>query len=890
MKKKGIIATSAATIAVCASVIAGSTYALFSDSSSVNIAVTSAKVKVSAQVSETYNVGNDANRDVTYVTPVINGGNVSLNNIAPGEWAEFTIDIVNDSSIDVQYRTTVECVNDDGLLEGLVITVNETADYSNVVKYSSAWQNWLTTEAKTKKATVKVHLPERGDKIDNKYNGKSVELALSVEAVQGNAGYTGVEEYEYLANAELYVNDAKGFDSAVNYVNENGGTVTLLNDVATPNWISVNNGAKAKINLNGHTLASNGTIYVDTGAELTVVNGTLTTANIAPLALNNGATVNLNKVIYIADKDISVNNLTEQGKPGNVSLSVLGKDCKLNVTDSKLSLNGNTGYVINTNATINSDTGELEYPNPEVNVKNSTIDASVKAHSNIYTYGIMFNVPGTLNISDSKIIANRVGVLARGGNTIIENSTVTLNVACTVANIDNNYITNVDENYNVVNDSGNELWKSGGSVPFGAIIIGNHSSTAYNYPAEVTLVNSVAEIVQMEGLTTVESFNGYKSNYDLTPIVIYGNTAENYAKLTYDDKSVVGENIVKGPNTTVNGQTAISITNLDELLAFAADVNGGNNYAGKTVYLANDIDLAGINWTPIGGVTPISNYVDAYDKAMPYYGFTGTFDGLGHTIYNLSVNSESGYAGLFGLIKLGRVNGSGQYYEPVITNLNVYNANVNGASHVGVLLGNSSYRTSVSNCHVMGNVTVSGNYQVGGFMGSGYANIYDCSITANSGSSVTGTYLADSVEGDAIGGFVGYYAISTANLIDTISVSGLNIAGTRKVGGVIGHLNMEQLDGNDRIVETTITASNITAGTNTSDEYAVANAISVGSLIGEYSGKANGGVKLSGTATNVAVTDTTDESGNEVAVSAGIYGRKRADNLHLDVDDVVVNN
>lgn len=60
-----------------------------------------------------------------------------------------------------------------------------------------------------------------------------------------------------------------------------------------------------------------------------------------------------------------------------------------------------------------------------------------------------------------------------------------------------------------------------------------------------------------------------------------------------------------------------------DLQAFAAAVNGGNNFSGKTITLANDINLSGVTWTPIGTSTA----------------FEGTFDGNGKTISNFKIDT-----------------------------------------------------------------------------------------------------------------------------------------------------------------------------------------------------------------------------------------------------------
>lgn len=68
------------------------------------------------------------------------------------------------------------------------------------------------------------------------------------------------------------------------------------------------------------------------------------------------------------------------------------------------------------------------------------------------------------------------------------------------------------------------------------------------------------------------------------------------------------------------------ITNGDELAYLANQVVGGEKYDGKYFQLANDIDLGGLVWTPIGNT---SN------------SFLGIFDGAGHVIANASINVTS---------------------------------------------------------------------------------------------------------------------------------------------------------------------------------------------------------------------------------------------------------
>ena len=131
------------------------------------------------------------------------------------------------------------------------------------------------------------------------------------------------------------------------------------------------------------------------------------------------------------------------------------------------------------------------------------------------------------------------------------------------------------------------------------------------------------------------------------------------------------------------------ISSPDELIAFRNSVNGGNDYAGRTVVLGDNIDLSlqDINWTPIGtGTRSGSGYTGN--------AFKGTFDGRGFTISGLTIgatvsgaNVDDAY-GLFGVID-----------GATVTNLTLANVHitVNGGECVGGVVGLMVNGSTVSN-------------------------------------------------------------------------------------------------------------------------------------------------------------------------------------------------
>ena len=165
-----------------------------------------------------------------------------------------------------------------------------------------------------------------------------------------------------------------------------------------------------------------------------------------------------------------------------------------------------------------------------------------------------------------------------------------------------------------------------------------------------------------------------------------------------------------------------------EGLKVAADVvNSGDTDI--NIILDNDIDLTGIDWTPIG------------TESRPY---TGNFDGGGHTITELKIDK------------------SGTDYA---------NISVSGANCVGGIAG-QNYGT-VENCSVNGTVTGKGFTDTGGIAGSNYGTISGCSAEGT----VTGSVNVGGIAGGS------YLGVIIDGCHSTADVSGIS-----SVGGVLGNL------------------------------------------------------------------------------------------------------
>lgn len=208
-----------------------------------------------------------------------------------------------------------------------------------------------------------------------------------------------------------------------------------------------------------------------------------------------------------------------------------------------------------------------------------------------------------------------------------------------------------------------------------------------------------------------------------------------------------------------------------EGLKVAADVvNSGDTDI--NIILDNDIDLTGINWTPIG----------TYDN--PY---TGTFDGGTYTITGLKID-QSGTDNV-GLI--GRLGSGGKVQDVTLTEVNV-----TGGTYVGGIAGQTD--GTVENCSVNG--TVTGQNQTGGIVGRNFSTISGCSAEGT----VTGNINVGGISGLCVPN----YDTGTSSLIGS-TIEGCHstaaVSGISSVGGVVGNL------GNNSFLMACYSTGNVTA-------------------------------------------------------------------------------
>lgn len=263
--KRNVIVSAFLAIALCLSVVAGATFALFTSSAKVNLSITSATVKVSADVENlklysTTEVNPATNKgkkqDLTGNTFLLGGtanftdGVLTLDRLAPGDGVTFDIKLTNKSNIDVKYRVVIGEATGGNLADALDITVNGDK-YEGAI--NTEW-NEVAANADIPSVPVKVELPVAAD---NDYAEKTVSLDITVEVVQASIKNT--------ESAKKFTRDTEYKLTGIKANGGNGvlrvtyGTLTI-NGVGTLKAVESSdhyamaiwaNGANSKVIING---------------------------------------------------------------------------------------------------------------------------------------------------------------------------------------------------------------------------------------------------------------------------------------------------------------------------------------------------------------------------------------------------------------------------------------------------------------------------------------------------------------------------------------------------------------------------------------------------------------------------------------------------------------
>ena len=230
----------------------------------------------------------------------------------------------------------------------------------------------------------------------------------------------------------------------------------------------------------------------------------------------------------------------------------------------------------------------------------------------------------------------------------------------------------------------------------------------------------------------------------------------------------------------VLGENEFCINTAEELIDFSKIESTGTTYSGTTVFLDGDIDFSG----------SLSEQFEPIGKSWSYY-FQGTFDGQGHTISNLTINSYSVYVGLFGKTK-GKIRNVVLDSSCSAVSFFIGSDNV----RLGGIVGECNDCT-IENTVNMASVAFTGNTTgssgllfLGGFVGGFSTSSNDVTVKncANYGSvmhSGTASYAH-------IGGIVGFSSGSSTskiNIQNCLNYGTITHNGTSKylyIGGILG--------------------------------------------------------------------------------------------------------
>ena len=288
------------------------------------------------------------------------------------------------------------------------------------------------------------------------------------------------------------------------------------------------------------------------------------------------------------------------------------------------------------------------------------------------------------------------------------------------------------------------------------------------------------------------------------------------------------------------------------LAALAEAVNGGKNYDGYTIKLTKNLDLNGIEWTPIG-TKGTSNV------------FKGTFDGNGATISNLKISGGS-YVALFGetsgaaikdLTVTGEVSGedvAGIVAKATDTTITNCVSKVNVTATAGKAAGiSASFGGTITKCENRGTVATAAAQPAGGLVA--WCNAAVIENCHNYGAVTAGDQGA--LDSAQAGGLCGNLAAGSTikNCSNSAVITSANLA-----GGVAGRAGAENK-----------TAIVVEKFTNT------------GAIKGTYAAGIIADAKnVSIKESNVSGTIT----GSEIA--SGLFGRLRTGEITTSVVDATV--
>lgn len=533
------------------------------------------------------------------------------------------------------------------------------------------------------------------------------------------------------ANGQVFIVNPNGvLFSAGSQVSVGGLVASTLNisdaDLMAGQYTFSRNGATGSVVNQGALTASRGGYISLFGPEVRnegLISATLGTALLAAgdkisLTLNNGSLLSYN-IDQGALQALAENKQLIQTDGGQVFLSARAAN------EFSTAAVNNTG-IIKAHSLENRDGVIMLIGDMQAGVVNvgGTLDASAPNGGNggfIETSAAHVNIRNDLQVTTA-------AVNGRYGTWLIDPQDY--NVAESGGNISGTALSAALATTNVT-----LLSSSGGVAGSGNVNVNDAVSWSANTILTLTASNSVninADITAT-GNTAGLVINPHTANGGENPSMTGAFTLGKGAIVTLSGLN---------PSLSIEGFSYTVINSLGVAgSTTATDLQGINGGLAGRYALGSNIDAsATAAWNAGAGFAPIGV-------------FNGTFDGLGHTISNLTVTR-----GLFSTT-------SG---AAIIRNVGLLAANVNGTVDTGALVGINS--GLISNTYSTGSVNGSGAHFVGGLVGW------------NQSGTISNSYSTVSVNGSSAGGLIGNNSGTVSDSYATGSVTGSTLA-----GGLVGY-------------------------------------------------------------------------------------------------------
>lgn len=534
--KKNALLSSILTIALCLSLIAGSTFALFTAEDEVNVAVTSGTVNVNAVILDDlqlFSLGVEqanntfANKGTAFFTEGKTNKELNLSNMTPGDEARFTIQVTNNSNVTIQYR--VKWIVDGELYDALTATVDGEALVNNTTEWAE-WEIPANAAETVKTFEVSVLLPTS---VGNEFQNKNASIQFVVEAVQGNAVFEEITTVEQLTAAlEMGTNIKLGADVKM----DANSTITVAEN------------ANMVIDLAGHTLTAENT--KDAGAVI-VNNGTLNiigSGKITNETVNGGAIVQNNGTMTISGVELVGAPMDSTGYPAYTVL-----------TSGKLTVEAGTTVTSNRGAISMSNGANVEINGGDFVVSNAADGRNMTLHT-IYAYG--YNSTLTINGGNFEM-----GHTSTGGASVIcpAGATITINDGNFRDPHDDSNWTNTG-NFQLYMNYGAPIYVYGGTFNDKSVM--NKQITLGSlYQVEYDAATGIYSVVYADDVTVADDQNSFADAVANAAsgdknIVLTAGTYEFPAGMNTDGLTIIGEEGVVFEDTLSGSLNNLTLKNV----------------------------------------------------------------------------------------------------------------------------------------------------------------------------------------------------------------------------------------------------------------------------------------------------------------------------------------